>query len=370
MSKELYSSEGLLALINCLNELIDISGKRRQLINMSKDSVVSTYEIAQNHLPIEVINEQLKITNQKLFSLRVSGKCNLSISKSCLKLCPNQLTIDEQILIREYLSKSDYKDLPLNHIWAEAQRNGLYVSKTTFYKYVRQIKGKVDSKIEDLEHEIQRKTVSAKRVFEILHMDSTTFKCLNGERVYVHFVMDNFSRTILGAVTSHSSKSIVVANNLLEVISKFQLEKIPFELYCDDGPENHGFVNDLISTGKVKITKIVANFSTQKSNNMIEVWNKKFKQVILKKFKAKSFENLKVELPNMVDYFNNLKLPVLRTLTPNEVIKGATYEDLQVKFKMEEAKLKRLVQNKMMNCHLSSSLNDKNYNCKSLRINN
>jgi putative transposase len=354
-----YSPEGLLILIKCLNLLLDNLGRREQLIDISKKEIMITYESAKNYLPVVTIHEQLKISNQKMFRLRVSEKCLLSTFQHCMKLCPTQLSLIEQSLIRKYVTNAEFENLPVNHLWADAQRHGLYISKDTFYKYVRKIRGKQVMKVK--EEEIKKTRVEASKVFEIIHMDSTTFKCLNGERVYIHFIMDNFSRNVLGAVPSHSSKSNVVAQNLKEVIAKFNLYTIPFTLYSDDGPENHGEVTKLLN--QTGIVKIVANYSTEQSNNMIEAWNKKFKQIILRKFKAKSFENLKAELPKMVDYFNNLPLPVLKTLTPNEIVSGAKYEDLEVRIKMDQAKIQRLNQNRILICNLKDAMNTGNFNC-------
>ena len=362
MNNELYSYEGLLVLIDCLNEIIDNSGKRGQLVNSSKDKIMAAYEAAKNLLPVETINEQLKISNQKLFRLRASGKCDLSISKSCLKLCPMQLSVSEQSLIKAYLNDKEYENLPVNHIWSKARRDGLYVSVNTFYKYVRRIRGKTIK--EDKEYEAKRDIVTSSRSFEILHMDSTTFRCQNGERVYVHFIMDNYSRKVLGAVPSFSSKSVVVANNLKSVISNYNLYNIPFEIYSDDGPENHGDVNTLLKDKSINVTKVVANYQTRKSNNMIEAWNKKFKHIILKKFKIKSFIHLEDELPFMLDYFNNLSLPVLNTLSPNEVATGVKYEDLEIKERMDNAKALRLGQNREFDCKINFNTVQTNFSCQ------
>ena len=102
-------------------------------------------------------------------------------------------------------------------------------------------------------------SIRAEKVFDILHMDSTILRCKNGERVYIHFSMDNRSRTILGAVPSHSSKSFVVAQNLRAVIERFNLYYRSFQLYCDDGPENQGFVKELLMDKRIKISQIIAN---------------------------------------------------------------------------------------------------------------
>src|ERR1035437_1038350 len=111
MNEDLYSYEGLLVLIDCLNELIDGSGKRQQMINTSKEKVMASYDLAKNFLPVEIINDQLRVTNQKIFRLKVAGKCTRSTSKYCLKLCPTQLSLTEQHVIRNYLSSDKYDNL-------------------------------------------------------------------------------------------------------------------------------------------------------------------------------------------------------------------------------------------------------------------
>jgi hypothetical protein len=65
----------------------------------------------------------------------------------------------------------------------------------------------------------------------------------------------------------------------------------------------------------------------------------------------------------MVDYFNNLKLPVLNTLSPNEAISGLKFEDLDVKNKIAEAKKIRLSQNRSLSCNIKDLSKRMNYNC-------
>ena len=329
--KKKKTSRGLLVLVNCLNEIIDSSGKRNKLFKNAHGKILEAHKEAEKYISAEKINKLLKISKQKIFRMQVENKCSLSAFKQCFKLYPSQLSLAEQKTIHNYLSDPKFKYWPINHIWAEAQRGGLYVSLPSIYKYANNTP--YERNIKEIIIPNKRIPVYANRVFEILHMDSTTFRCESGERVYVHFIMDNFSRTILGAVPSFSSKSKTVAKNLREIIAKYNLFYKPFELYCDDGPENHGYVNALLNDKKIVITKIVANYKTNRSNNMIEAWNKKFKQIILRRFKPTSFEELEKLMPYMIEYFNDLKLPVLKTLSPHEVLKGVKYEDFGIKIK-------------------------------------
>jgi putative transposase len=350
MDSKDYASvcKGLIILVNCLNDMIDSSGERDTMALNTKDRVVQAYERARKFLPPKTINKRLKISNQKISRWSKEKKCPLSAIKICYLSCPAQLTMTEQVLLKNYLINPDYSNLPRNHIWALARRKDLCVSLPTFYKYCRETHGK--PKVYEIE---KRETVSvhAKKIFQILHMDSTRITCKNGERIYVHFIMDNYSRKILGAVPSFSSKSEVVAENLKRILSKYHLYNQPFELYCDDGPENQGYVYELLKNDKrIKIKKIVARYEDKTSNNMIEYFNRKFKYVILRKFNPRHFDNLLELLPEMVKYNNNLFLPVLKTLTPNEVVKGLRYEDLDFKYKMQAAKRLRIAQNQAMDC--------------------
>lgn len=53
----------------------------------------------------------------------------------------------------------------------------------------------------------------------------------------------------------------------------------------------------------------------------------------------------------MIHYNNNLNLPVLRTLTPNEVVNGLRYEDLGFNLRIKDAKRLRIFQNQTIDCN-------------------
>lgn len=350
--------------INCLNDLLEKSGIKNDLIKQSKESFIQTYETAVRHFPIQEVKNIMRISEQKIFKLKTSGRCNVSLSKNCLKLNPTQLCITEQEIIVNLLNHEEYSHLPINYIWAMAKRHGLYMSLNTFYKYA----GKIGSRKKRVrEHkEIKIYSPKASFPFQILHMDSTFWQCSNGERIYIHFIQDNFSRKILGSVVSFSTQSKIVAQNLLKVIKEYHLEDKTLELYCDDGPENKKYVDELLKNNNFKIKKVIANFSTRKSNNMIEAWNRTFKRIVLHKFKLEinSSISMKKKLPIMLNYFNNLYLPSLNTLSPNEVVLGKTYQDLENKIKTKQALEKRIKINKNICCYLKEFDDYSQYNCR------
>lgn len=210
MSSRNYASicKGLLVMINCLNDMIDSSGEREMMTENTKEKIVQAHARAKIFLSPKTINKRLKISSQKISRGTTEKKCKSSITKHCFLSCPAQLTLSEQTILKNYLLDPNYSNLPRNHLWALARRRNLHVSLPTFYKYCRDVNGSpIPFKLE------KRETIRirATEPFRILHMDSTRITCKNYERIYVHFIMDNFSRKILGAVPSYSSKSEVVA---------------------------------------------------------------------------------------------------------------------------------------------------------------
>jgi len=328
-------SEGLKILLRCLDDILSSTGEKERLIMKNKDLVVQAYFKARNLIPKKMLTSDLGITEKRILQWASYKKCEVSMLKKCFVMHPRQLTIMEQDILKQYLFDPENRHLPRTYIWAKARREGLYITQRTFWRYANAFIGKVEHKVRPIE--VKHEHIRARKPYSILHMDSTLVKCMNGERIWVHFVMDNYSRKILGAVPTYSTKSETVAQNLKQVIIKQNLYNKDIKLYSDDGPENHASVTELIESDKrIKIKQVFGTYKN-KSNNMIEMFNYKFKYIILKKFKPKSFKYIEKTLPVMVEYYNNLYLPVLQTFTPNEVMNGR-----KVKFHKQPTELLRL----------------------------
>lgn len=353
----------LLDAVQYYHSLLLKTGKKDELIKSVKNKTIETYEEVLRHFPGDEVKEIMNISEQKIFKLKTSGCCNASLSKNCLKLNPNQITLWEQQIIKRLLEDEQLKHLPINHIWAYAKREGIVMSKDTFYKYSKKL-GIRRSYRKEKTHKIEIHSPKATYPFQILHMDSTYWICNNGERVHIHFIQDNFSRKILGGVVEFSIKSKEVVVNLKNVIEDNQLQKKTLELYCDDGPENKKEVDAYLAQKDFKIKKVVANYKTKKTNNSIEAWNKTFKRVVLRKFRIESADMMRKKLPEMLAYYNNLYLPTLNSLSPNEVVSGKTYRDLEMEAKIKQAKARRICVNQNLCCHLKEAEDYSQYDCR------
>jgi len=110
---------------------------------------------------------------------------------------------------------------------------------------------------------------------QILHMDVTIFRPSDHSRVYLYFILDNFSRAILGWKASLQYSSEIALENLKEVCNKYDLSNSSVQLVVDDGPENNGCVNDFLSIPGIQLKKLIAQLDIRQSNSMIEAANKR-----------------------------------------------------------------------------------------------
>ncbi len=341
--------EGLTLLLNCLDDVLDSTGERDRLLLKNKEKVVEAYFQAKNYIPKERLTKRLRMTEKKVLIWAAHKKCEVSMLKQCFNRYTKQLTILEQDLLKQYLFAAENSHLPRRYIWAKARREGLLVSDRTFWKYILSFAGYKENAVKK-KVSLSEQIVS-KKPFEILHMDSTMVKCVNGERFYIHFIMDNYSRKILGAVPSYSSKSETVAMNLKQVISKHRLYYRDIKLYSDDGPENHGSIKEFLQSDKRILIDHIRGTFTKRTNNMIETFNYKFKYIILRKYRPYSFKQVERKLPEMIEYYNNLYLPVLDTLSPNEAIKGRKKKSVEIPYNVKLVTQRRMLENRQINCH-------------------
>ncbi len=169
----------------------------------------------------------------------------------------------------------------------------------------------------------------------ILHMDVTIFRPSDHSKVYFYFILDNFSRAILGWKASLQYSSEIALENLKEVCNKYDLLNSSVQLVVDDGPENNGCVNDSMSVPGIQLKKLIAQLDIQQSNSMIEAANKRMKYDYLFTKELLDFQATKTYLSSAIKSFNNKPLDVLSPYTPLEVLHGDVPDKTGLKIKPE-----------------------------------
>lgn len=102
-------------------------------------------------------------------------------------------------------------------------------------------------------------------------MDCSMFRPLDHTKVFVHMVVDNFSRAILAHTVSLEASAGVALKNLKKALKRtkeygHEMEKT---LIVDDGSENKAEVEDYVSEEET-LQKLIAQKEIRFSNSMVE----------------------------------------------------------------------------------------------------
>lgn len=324
----------------------NIRGKRR-IWNDRKKEIISIIQRISPNIGLKRSCRFMKISLQRYYKWKNEILCNSSIFGLCRKLHPKQITIQEQKTIAKYLKKPEFFHWPLRSIFYKILKDGVaFLSLATFYKYARVLAPK---------REIIRKArkkigIRSTAPLLLLHMDTTILKTVDDSKIYIHFIMDNFSRTILGWKASLEWNSENTMLNLSEVCEGYDLFHKPIQLLCDDGSENAGEVDVFLRRPGLLIQKLIAQIDIIFSNSMIEAVNKKMKYEFLFPKKLFSFQDVIKTLELAVPEYNARPSGVLFGYSPKEVLNGAIPDPLRFAEPIKQAASKRPKINKQYLC--------------------
>lgn len=162
-----------------------------------KRLLLRAIERALNVLPLHAALRIAHISSSRYQSWRLSeAGCQLEDQSSCPRLVPTRLTTEEVETIREMVESDEYRFMSLRGLALHAQRIGkVLVSPPTWYRLARKAGWRRPRK--RVYPAKPKVGIRASRPNEILHLDVTIIKRLDGTRAYLHAVIDNYSRRIL-----------------------------------------------------------------------------------------------------------------------------------------------------------------------------
>jgi transposase InsO family protein len=175
-------------------------------------------------------------------------------------------------------------------------------------------------------------------------------RLVDGAKVYLHAVIDNFSRRILAWRVSAKFEVASTLAVLHEAGASLGGAEAPSVL-VDAGVENmNGSVDTLIAQGLIR--RVLAQVDVRFSNSMIEAWWRALKHQWLFLHELTTLEQVERLVRFYVQQHNEV-LPhaAFRGQTPDEMFfgKGAdVFEELEAK--RVEARRKRLEANRAMSC--------------------
>lgn len=206
----------------------------------------------------------------RLHAWRVASKaCQLEDQPSCPRSSPQRLTPAEIVAMRRLATSEDLRHVPTGRLALLAQRRGaVFASISTWYRMVRLRQWRRPTTRVHPPAPVEG--IRAARRDEIWHIDTTILRLLDGTKVYLHAVIDNFSRRILAW---HLSDRFGAGNSVAVLVEAGRRAEAstPPTVLADDGVENfNAKVDELIASGLLK--RVLAQTEIRFSNSMIEAW--------------------------------------------------------------------------------------------------
>ena len=289
--------------------------------------------------------------NRKTYTtLKNKFICNLSLSKNCLNSATNQIHNDMVLDLKDfYFHNPKFDDFSLSDLYAEVLHDRrVFISQTKFREIAFA-----------LGEDCKRKKVYKKEILpglkscvvnDYIQADKTCYKLSNGVKAWIYLVIDHYSRKILAAHVSYSSRSKESLFTLKTAITNNNLSEVNFKYMTDAGSENKGVVKEFILTQK-NIKHVIAQTTEMNfSNSMVESIIKYFKRQILIRKSFKTIEDLIIAVSEGVETYNNRRRVFLNGATPNEFYNGSEPDMDEYDTLYKQDLEKRTNANKEFNC--------------------
>jgi len=281
---------------------------------------------------------------------RAEAGCDLDDETSCPRVVPTRLTPSEVETVREMVESVDHRHMSLRALALHAQRIGkIIASPSTWYRLVknsgwRRPRNRVCPAK-------PKSGIRAKAPGELLHLDVTVIRLLDGTRAYLHGVIDNYSRRILSWRLEERLGSGGTCHILREAV--VQVKNCPEQtiVVADSGSENVNGAVDGLLDGE-ELTRVLAQVEITFSNSMIEAFWRSLKHSWLYLHSLDSLAALRRLIEFYVDQHNGV-MPhsAFQGQTPDEIF-FATGDDVAQKLAnaRKAAREKRLNENRAAAC--------------------
>jgi len=308
------------AIIRLLVVVLKLSGFRldeqRLPDGKAKAKVLRAVERSKDALALKSALRLVRLSPARYHAWkRAEKRCELDDRSSCPRSHPTQLTPHEVSTIKEMVSATEYRHMPLRTLSLYAQRIGkVFASATTWAKLVRQRGWRRPRR--RVYPEKPKTGIRATHPNEYWHIDVTVIRLLDDTKAYLHAVIDNFSRRILSWRLSER----LDPNTTCEILKEAgdNLDQTP-TVVADSGVENvNAGVDQLMADGVVR--RVLAQVEVSFSNSMIEAFWRSLRHQWLYLHSLDSF----TQLEQLIDFYvkeHNTQMPhhAFGGQTPDEV---------------------------------------------------
>ena len=310
----------LRCILRLLVVLLRLSGFSLELTRLpegkNKQRLLQEVDRACTHFPLRKVLAMIRLSPSRYHAWVRKSQCGLTDLPSFPKSKPSQLTSNEVSTIREMITGDEYRHVPTTRLAVLAQRMGkVHASASTWLRLIREHGWRRQRT--RLHPPKPRVGVRATKPNEIWHVDTTLIRLVSGTKVYVHAVIDNFSRRILAWQANESYDTSTTSKLLVEAAKG--LEGVVPKVYMDSGVENlNAHVDALVASGTIQ--RILAQVDVVFSNSMIESWWRMLKHWWLYLNNLNSIDDVRKQTAFYVDQHNRV--------IPHSAFKGQTPDEM------------------------------------------
>jgi putative transposase len=266
--------EAYFKLSDTYHEIIsDVKGIKHQL-TLQKEKIVNAIENIKECIPIEKALRVFNLSRATYHNYKtlVINKCDSSYFLWCVKQYPRQLLKKEIVQIKNYMDNQVYLHWSKASAYLLALRNkDTAICLTTWYKYSKLL-GYCQNR--HLSPPKKYTSLTTFRYNEIWCADVTILKTADGKKHYIHFLMDHYSKMILGYSIVNSSRPKAIKDLLQQAYLKHKNEE-PITFMTDAEVENvNTTVQVFLSSTNKDIKHLIAQKDIPFSNSKIEAFNK------------------------------------------------------------------------------------------------
>ncbi len=237
----------------------------------AKRILLRAIERAGKILPLGTALRIARLSSSRYHSwCHAEAGCELDDQSSCPRVVPTRLTPSELGAMQEMVESDDHRQMSLRGLALHAQRIGkIFASPSTWYRLVR-IAGwrRPRNRVYPAKPKIG---IRACAPGELLHLDVTIIRLLDGTRAYLHAVIDNYSRRILSWTLEDRLGSGGTCQILREAAVQLINRSGVTTIVADSGSENvNGEVDELLKDEA--LTRVLAQVEVTFSNSMIEAF--------------------------------------------------------------------------------------------------
>ncbi len=235
-----------------------------------RQSLLSALEHARRVMPVSAALRVLRISSSSVSEWkRALTPCEVAVAPSCAMPHPQRLSIKERMRIKDMVLSSANRHMSIRALALHAQRvGGVFAHPSTWGKLIR-ANGWRRPRLRMYPAK-PKEGVHATRPNEKWHIDVSVLRLLDGRKVYLHAVIDNFSRKILAwkvADRLHPSGTC----EILQEVARHLHPDESVQLVCDGGVENFNEAVDAV-VEQFEWERIRALVDVTFSNSKIEAW--------------------------------------------------------------------------------------------------